>query len=96
MSIIESIAASRDKAWDKVNSQSHKLLKVFVNDTEGLDIFLVGVANVDRKDADSIAVEFLAHTAIAYENGEPRILFWQPVFSKPSPSDTPILAKIDW
>jgi hypothetical protein len=67
-----------------------------VNDAQGLDFLLVGVANVDLKDSEPITVEFLVHTAIGYEGGNPRIVFWQPVFSKPSPSDKPILAEIDW
>ncbi|KEF59157.1 uncharacterized protein A1O9_04001 [Exophiala aquamarina CBS 119918] len=92
----DSIAASRDKAWDKVNSQRHKLLKVFMNNAEGLDFLLVGVADVDFKESEPITVEFLIHTAVGYEDGHPRILFWQPVLSKPSPSDKPILAQIDW
>ncbi|KAK5047413.1 hypothetical protein LTR84_006509 [Exophiala bonariae] len=92
----DNIATSRDKAWDKVNSQSHKLLKVFLNDAEGLDFLLVGIANVDFKESEPVTVEFLIHTAVGYERGHPRILFWQPVLSKPSPAEKPILATIEW
>jgi hypothetical protein len=94
--LVDSITASRDKAWEKVNSQHHKLLKVFLNDSEGLDLLLVGVANVDFKESDAITVEFLVRAVITYEGEGPRIVFWQPLFSKPSPSEKPILARIDW
>jgi hypothetical protein len=95
----DSIAGSRAKAWDTVNSQKHKLLKVFINDAsdDGLDLLIAGVAKVDLKGPEPVTreVEFLVRTVIIYEAGEPRIKFWQPVLAKPSSSDQPILAQVD-
>ncbi|EXJ67940.1 uncharacterized protein A1O5_08554 [Cladophialophora psammophila CBS 110553] len=91
----DGIAASRIKAWDTVNSQSHELRKVFLNDAHGLDLLLVGVANVDRKNTGPITVEFFVRAVISNELWGPRVKYWQPVALKPVPSDQPLLADVE-
>lgn len=98
----DNIARSREKAWDAVESQRHEIQKVFVHDARreartGLDLLLVGVAEIELKSSEHVTREFLVRAVVSLqgESKEPRIRFWQPVLSKPSPSDQPILAEVD-
>lgn len=68
---------------------------MFLNDADGLDMLLVGVADVELKNSEHITREFLVRAVIITEDGQLRIKFWQPVLAKPSPSEQPILAAVD-
>lgn len=91
---IDSIASSRLKAWDTIDSQKHRLLKVFLNDADGLDLLVVGKADAVLKNSERLSRQVIARAVVIFEDGQPRIKFWQSLLVKLS-SEQPILADVD-
>lgn len=91
---IDSIASSRLKAWDTIDSQKHRLLKVFLNDADGLDLLVVGEADAVLKNSERLSRQVIARAVVIFEDGQARIKFWQALLVKPS-SEQPILADVD-
>lgn len=102
--VTDRIAASRTKAWDKIDSQSHQILKVYLNDQahdpDLLDLLIVGRAKIQPKDSQLIEREFLVRAVIIRpgsgaeeeEGGRgPRLEFWKPLLAQ----SEPILAPVD-
>lgn len=53
------------------------------------------MADIELKSSERIRREFLVRAVLSSDNGLLRIKFWQPMLSKPSPSEQPILVNVE-
>lgn len=60
-----------------------------------MDLLLAGMAEIELKSSERIRREFLVRAVLNSDEGLLRIKFWQPLLSKPSPSDQPILVDVE-
>lgn len=86
------IARSRDDIWDAFEVRSHELHKVFVNDNNGLDVFIVGSAAVKPHGGEQTEFEFIGRAIVEKTAKGPRLGFYQPIV--PRPEQLPILAPV--
>ena len=85
------IAKSRATAWESVSSRRHELAKVYGNDTEGLDLIMIGALTVEKEGAKSTH-EFVARCLLDDSNSrKPRIRHYQVLIPTLKDSHMPIL-----
>ena len=80
LTALEAISHSRDHAWDKIAGRRHNIFKVFVNDKEGHDLFLLGKVRMDLRNGKNVDSDFTAHILVdaeSHASGSPRISLMQ-------------------
>ena len=87
------IARSRVGIWEKFEIRRHTLRKVYVNERDGLDLFIVGTVVIKPHGEEQTVLEFVARAVVRSTAEGPRICYYQPVM--PNPSAQPILAHVD-
>ena len=69
------IRESRKKAWDTVSSRRHEVLKVYVNNSKGLDLILVGKVATTSAGVEAHSHEFVAQAEVVGME-TPRLKFY--------------------
>lgn len=68
------IERSRDGAWETVTARRHEVLKIYLNETAGLDLFIIGSLGMTSNDGSQSSHEFVARAQIhGHESNNPRI-----------------------
>lgn len=74
------ISHSRDNAWNIVASRHHTVLQVFVHDSDGHDLTLLGELTQAFTNGKELTAQFAAHLVIDAEShaaGNPRLSLMQ-------------------
>ncbi|KAJ5745091.1 hypothetical protein N7520_010273 [Penicillium odoratum] len=77
------ISQSRKGAWTTVKSRRHSILKSYVNDADGTDLFLIGNLKMKTLDGTQMNMEFVARMKIIEQQSGPRIRKYQVVSPTP-------------
>ncbi|KAK5054689.1 hypothetical protein LTR84_001581 [Exophiala bonariae] len=83
----EAISHSRDNAWNIVASRHHTVLQVFVSDSAGRDLTLIGELTQVFNNGKELTAQFVAHLVVDAEShraGKPRLSLMQ-VFADSAP-----------
>ncbi|KAE8141783.1 hypothetical protein BDV38DRAFT_278567 [Aspergillus pseudotamarii] len=80
------ISQSREGAWTTVKTRQHTILKSYVNDAYGTDIFLVGKLDMETLAGTKTNLEFVARMEIEERALGPRICKYQVVSPAPQVS----------
>lgn len=68
------IVRSRDGAWETVTARRHEVLKIYLNEAAGLDLFIIGGLVMTSNDGSQSSHEFVARAQIHdHESNNPRI-----------------------
>ncbi|OAL39601.1 hypothetical protein AYO20_00998 [Fonsecaea nubica] len=73
----EEITRCRDNAWGDITARNHRITHVFVNDKQGRDLVLLGVAKMDFASGKVVETDFGAHVVLEDVDGEPRVALMQ-------------------
>ncbi|KAL6362134.1 hypothetical protein LRP88_04209 [Fusarium phalaenopsidis] len=74
----EEIRLSRKRAWDKIASRTHRVLKVYVCGPDADDLLFTGRAEMEFKNGQRVASEYAGRVHVTGSQGDsPRISLYQ-------------------
>ena len=66
----EALEKERHEAWVKIGRRIHRILKVYVIDFSGLDVFVFGRVEICARNGRSFVQEFTANLLLVEQEGQ--------------------------
>lgn len=74
------IREARKKAWSVITKRRHEILKVFVADSAGTDLMVLGKVTVGLKNGQSLTSDFAGRVIIQRSgSNRPMVQYYQPI-----------------
>jgi hypothetical protein len=72
------IRKSRENAWTVIKSRRHEVLKVYVDDSKGSDLLLIGKVDMKLGNGKGVSGEFIARIVVSgATTSQPKMKLYQ-------------------
>lgn len=90
---VAEIRESRKDAWTTVKTRHHVVSKVYINDTQGIDLIIIGSLSTEALDGTRASIDFVARMIVETTDQGARVRQYR-VITPPATDPRPLLNEL--